>query len=146
MSLTFADLTDLLRRAQLSELRGYTIARGDYYAKELGGSDGSPGALVALCRAALAADGATAPEAATWPSGDEEGPPPAAPEPAPEEPAAEEPPPAEEAPEEEVHDDSAAAYESWSKRKLVEAATERGLDVKSHMTKAEVIAALRAGS
>lgn len=53
MNLTPADLQDLLRRTELSVQRGYTIARGDYYAQELGGSDGSPAALLELCRAAV---------------------------------------------------------------------------------------------
>lgn len=56
MSLTLADVQDLFRRAQLSVQRGYEIARGDHYATELGGSDGSPAGLVALCQAALASN------------------------------------------------------------------------------------------
>ena len=59
MSLTEAEIQHLLRRAQLSLTRGYQIARAGDYATALGGTDGSPGGLVELCKAALA--GATAP-------------------------------------------------------------------------------------
>lgn len=157
MSLTSAEVTDLLRRAQLSVVRGYTIARADFYAHELGGSDSSPAGLVALARAALEKEAPPAEEAPELPKGEEPKalpevasagePEPASPEP-PAEPEptpapAPKPAPTEETAEEETHDDS-AEYESWSKKKLLAAATERGLDVNAHNTKAEIIAALRA--
>lgn len=158
MSLTSAEVTDLLRRAQLSVTRGYTIARADFYAQELGGSDTSPAGLVALCRSALGTEAPAAEDAAALPE-PKKGQPKALPEVAsagepepasPEPPAEPEPEPVPEPvaaePEEEAHDDSAEAYESWSKKKLLAAATERGLDVNAHNTKAEIIAALRAAS
>lgn len=151
MSLTTAETTDLLRRAKLSELRGYTIARGDYYAQELGASDSSPAALIAACQAALGTDAKTDEPPAlgegeggkpkALPQHGSEGrsepaspiPPQRQPEPEPEPEAEEEP-----------HDDNAETYDSWSKKKLLAAANERGLDVKANNTKAEIIAALRA--
>ena len=153
MSLTSAEITDLLRRAQLSVVRDYTIARADFYARELGGSDDSPAGLVALCRAALAKEVTIGTDA---PEGDEPKAVPeiaraSEPESAPEKARAiqaepEPAPAADEAPEEETHDDTSEAYESWSKKKLLAAATERGLDVNAHNTKAEIIATLRASS
>jgi hypothetical protein len=150
MSLTSVEINDLLRRAQLSAVRGYAIAHADFYARELGGGDGSPAGLVALCRAALEKNapitenapalpegdkGKTLPEVASAGDPEPASPePPAAPESTPESPAAEESP----------EDDNSEAYESWSKKKLLAAATERGLDVNAHNTKAEIIAALRA--
>lgn len=159
MSLTTAEITDLLRRAQLSEARGYSIARADFYAQALGGSDGSPASLAALCRAALRDGGDTPEETPKLTEGGGASKKPKAlpeegtaqrtesaspePPPEPEEPELEEPEPAAEAPEEEAHDDSAEAYESWSKKKLLTTAQERGLGVNAHNTKAEIIEALR---
>jgi hypothetical protein len=162
MSLTTVEISDLLRRAQLSVVRGYTIARADFYARELGGSDESPAGLLALCRAAVEKDAPAPSDAPELPEGESEPKalpekasagetepaspvPPAEPEPvaAAAEPEPEpEPAPAPE-PEEEAHDDNAEAYESWSKKKLLAAAVERNLDVNAHNTKAEIIAALR---
>jgi len=157
MSLTSAEITDLLRRAQLSVVRGYTIARADYYARELGGSDESPAALVELCRAALGAAAPAADGAPKLTEGKDAATPRALPEEAspgepqaasPEPPAGLESTPATPEPsapaEEAAEDDTAEDYESWSKKKLLAAATERGLDVNAHNTKAEIIAALRA--
>jgi hypothetical protein len=54
--------------------------------------------------------------------------------------------PAHDAEEAEVSDDNAEHYESWSKKKLIAAATEKGVETKYGMTKADIIAALRAAS
>lgn len=54
MTLQVTEIRSLLRRATRSLLRGYQIALGDQYAQALGGSDGSPAGLVALCEKALA--------------------------------------------------------------------------------------------
>jgi hypothetical protein len=48
--------------------------------------------------------------------------------------------------EHEPSDDDAEHYESWSKKKLLAAATDRGLEVKHGMTKADLVLALRAAS
>lgn len=153
MSLTSAEITDLLRRAQLSVVRGYTIARADFYARELGSSDESAAALVEACRAALGGDAPAAQDAPKLTEGKDAEPKalpeeasPGEPEPAsPEPPAEPEPVAAEPAPAEEAtEDDNSEDYESWSKKKLLAVANERGLDVNAHNTKAEIIAALRA--
>lgn len=54
MTLQLVEIRSLLRRAHLSAIRGYQVALGDQYAQALGGSDGSPAGLVALCQKALA--------------------------------------------------------------------------------------------
>lgn len=53
MTLQLVEIRSLLRRAHLSAIRGYQVALGDQYAQALGGTDGSPAGLVALCQKAL---------------------------------------------------------------------------------------------
>lgn len=150
MSLSSAEINDLYRRARLAVVRGYTIARAEFYARELGSKDESPGALFAACHTALVkhaprADAAPEVEKArpvTVGRAEISAPKPA---PAPESPApkAPEAPPVPTVEEASSEDDTSEAYESWSKKKLLAAAMERGLDVTAHNTKAEIISALR---
>jgi hypothetical protein len=181
-----ADILELYRRAQLSVTSGYTVARGEDYAAELGGSDGSPASLVELCEAVLGtkdeAEGDTVDEAnaapedeADAPEGgaEEEGPSTLRPsEPVEPVEAAAEPvgtpvletplqdlldeersleasveAPVVEAP---IEEDDAAGdesphseYESWSKKRLLAEAEEKGVEAKASMTKAEIVEALR---
>lgn len=163
-----ADILELYRRAQLSVASGYTVARGDEYAAELGGSDGSPASLVELCEAVLGskdeAEGDSVDEANAATEGDaeEEGPSTLRPS----EPAAPVEPveaagetdgaPVLETPLEQLMDEAAvedddtagdesphSEYESWSKKRLLAEAEEKGVEAKASMTKAEIVEALR---
>lgn len=195
MSLSEADLQELYRRAQLAQNSGYTIARGEDYAALLGGSDGSPAGLIALCEAALPTPSNEPPsgegdeptdEPSTLPptpatevteDADEQAEPEAAPPEAPvetpvevaeapveapvetpEEAPADSTPvegaPAIDAPLEQILDEVAAEetpsdspeYEGWSRKQLVAEAETKGVDVKSSMSKSDIIAALRAAA
>lgn len=170
-----ADILELYRRAQLSVASGYTVARGDEYAAELGGSDGSPASLVELCEAVLGtkdeAEGETVDEANAAPEDEADAPEGGAEEEGPStlrpsEPVASVEPveaagetegaPVLETPLEQLMDESAvedddtagdesphSEYESWSKKRLLAEAEEKGVEAKASMTKAEIVEALR---
>ncbi len=174
MSLCQTDLQELYRRAQLAFNSGYTVARGDDYAALLGGSDGSPAGLIELCEKALptpgeeaedsAAPAPTLPETTEEAKAEEPAPPP---EPAAAEPAAEVAPisapadstpvegaPVLDAPLDQILDEVATEetpsdgpeYEGWSRKQLLVEAEAKGVEVKSSMSKGDIIAALRASA
>jgi len=146
-SVTEADIQELYRRAQLALNSGYTVARADDWAAEVGAADGSPQALVDACEIRLGVgleDESAGEETPTMPPSRSE----AVAEavaaeggPLPEEPTEAEPI---EASEEEEAGSTDSPYESWNKKSLVAEAEARGLEVKGNMTKAEIIAMLRA--
>ena len=130
MSMTEAQLTSLRARLLRASQRGYGVARAGDYAKALGGTgdETSAAELLALCDAALSGE------------------PPTKPKPAPKK-AAPPPPPAPEPEEDEMEDEEseeAPPYEEWLKADLAAEAEARGLEVKSSMTKAELVELLEA--
>jgi hypothetical protein len=161
--LTDAQLQDLARRALMSAQRGYTLARSDFYAAQLAEEAGSSGAgssasaIHALCQAVLAKRSG-APAKAPKPKA----------EPAPETPADDQTPPseddvkeppaeteevkAEEAESEESKQDAIleetkveeGGYETWTRDALYEEAKVRGIEGRSEMNKADLVAALTA--
>jgi len=122
--LTDVQLNNFARRVQKAALRGYGVARGDIYAAELAkeagskAAGGSAAALLALCNT-IKAKRAGKPVQAAQPA--------AAAKPAP-------------APVEEDEWD----YSAWTKDDLYEEAKARDIEGRSEMSKADLIAALKA--
>jgi hypothetical protein len=172
MNLSEADLQELYRRAQLALNSGYTVARGEAYAALLGGSDGSPAALVELCEAAIGE--ASPDDAENAPSTDgsakadaekghpkaakadaEKDHPKAAPAPpveavesgwAVDGPAEDATAAADEGASEDVASEAGPEYEGWSRKQLLAEADAKGLEVKGNMSKADIITALRSAT